>query len=233
MSATVRCSYDQVSRHWTRLSPEGKDAHARRLVGVPVAEVGICAPDTYRQEHYLALVTAALDGDVVAFAWLADSHRPLLLARGRTLLRHDPEAWSEVALEILHQGLRRAVDAAGPWSRRRVSLHLCSRMARAVRDHARRADLERATDPDVLSSSCREVDDPYRTVHPELTEALEQALARVAPAAADGLRAVARLEPLGPVARSYRIDEAALRQRMARARRQLRPQLASFARATS
>ena len=152
-------------------------------------------------------------------------HRPLLV--------YDPDSWAEVALEILHQGLRRAANAAGSWSRRRVALHLCSRMARAVRIHGRRADTELSTDPHVLPSHCREVEDPYSSADPDLAEAIDVALARLAPSTADGLRAAARLEPLTPVAQAHRIDEAALRQRMARARRQLRPQLAGFTRAVS
>ena len=233
MPVAVTTPYDEVTRRWTRLPPERKDAHARRLLGVPLAEVRICSPETYRQDHYLPLVTAALDGDAVAFAWLAESHRPLLVARGRTLLQHDPDTWADVALEILHQGLRRAAGVVGPWSRRRVALHLRSRMARAVRSHARQADTELATDPHVLLSYCRSYDDPYAAIHPDLTEALDTALATVAPATADGLRAAARLESLMPVAKAYQIDEAALRQRMVRARRQLRAQLAGFRRSGS
>ena len=233
MPATATSPYDEVTRRWTQLPRHRKDEHARRILGVPLAEVRIGTPKSYEQDHYLALVGAALEGDPIAFAWLAESHKALLVARGRTLLLHDPDTWAEVALEILHQGLRRAADAVGPWSRRRVALHLCSRMARAVRAHGRRAVTELSTDPHVLPSHCREFEDPYRSVHPELSAALDVALARVAPSAADGFRAAARLEPLTSVAEAHQIDEAALRQRMARARRQLRPQLASFVRAAS
>jgi hypothetical protein len=230
MPIAATTPYEEVTRRWTQLPPKRKDEHAYRLLGIPLAEVEIGTPKSYRQDHYLTLVTAALDGDAIAFAWLAESHRALLVSRGRTLLQHDPDTWAEVALEALHQGLRRAADAVGPWSRRRVALHLRSRMARAVRINGRRADIELATDPHVLPSYCRDHEDPYGSVHPELTEALDTALARVEPATAEGLRAAARLEPLTPVAEAHRIDEAALRQRMARTRCQLRPQLAGFAR---
>ena len=233
MSVAATTPFDEVTRRWTRLSPERKDMHARRLLGVPLADVRIAKPETYRQDHYLTLVTAALDGDAIAFAWLAESHRALLVSRGCTLLQHDPDTWAEVALEILHQGLRRAADAVGPWSRRRVALHLCSRMARAVRVAGRRAATELPTDPHRLPSYCREFDDPYATVHPDLSEALDTVLGELAPSTAAGLRAAARLESITPIAEANRIDEAALRQRMARARRQLRPQLVGFARAAS
>ena len=233
MSACSTTPYDEVTRRWTQLSRDCQDHHARRLLGVPLAEVRISSPETYQQEHYLGLVGAALDGDAVAFGWLAESHRAVLMARGRTLLLHDAETWAEVALEILHQGLRRAATAAGPWSRRRVALHLCSRMARAVRSHGRCAATELVTDPHELPAYCRAGEDPRSSMHPELVEAIDAALRRLAPATADGLRAVARLQPLTPVARAYQIDEAALRKRLTRARHQLRPQLAGFVRASS
>lgn len=233
MSEATTSAYDEVTRRWTQLPRDRKEQHAHRLLRVPLAEVRLGAPGAYDQDHYLTLVGAALDGDPIAFAWLAESHRALLMARGRTLLFHDPDTWAEVSLELLHQALRRAVDAVGPWSRRRVALHLCSRMARAVRRHARRAVTEMATNPHLLPSCCEEADDPYRSVHLDLTVALDTALARLPPATADGLRAAARLESLTAVAELHAIDEAALRQRMARARRQLRPQLAGFVRAAS
>lgn len=226
-------AYDEVTRHWTHLPRDRKEQHAHRLLGLPLAEVQIGAPKAYDQDHYLTLVGAALDGDPVAFAWLAESHRALLVSRGRTLLLHDPDTWAEVALELLHQALRRGADAVGPWSRRRVALHLCSRMARAVRRHARRAITEVATNPHLLPSYSKAAEDPYLSVHPDLTVALDAALARLPPATADGLRAAARLEPLTAVAELHSMEEAALRQRMARARRHLRPQLAGFARAAS
>lgn len=225
-------AYDQVTRRWTQLPGEGKDQHACRLLGVPLAEVHLGAPGAYNDDHYRTLVAAALDGDSVAFAWLAETHRALLVARGRALLHHDPDTWSEVSLELLLQALRRAANAAGPWSRRQAALHLSSRMARTVRRHGRRAVTEVAVSPYALPDS-EDLDDSHLSAHPDLSFALDTALGRLPAATADGLRAMARLEPLTLVAERHAIDEAALRQRMARARARLRPQLAGFIRAAS
>jgi DNA-directed RNA polymerase specialized sigma24 family protein len=223
--------YGDVTRRWSLLAPEVQDQHSHRLLDVPLAEVRIERPvSNDQQRHYRRLVDAALEGDPVAFAWLASSHAPLLLARGRPLFNADPVEWGETALEVLHQGLQRAAAAEGPWARRRVALHLCSRMSRAVHHHLVHAKHVQPVDPVQLEWRAQSFTDPHVDPHPDLTIALEQALAHLEPAVADGLRAASSLEPLGEVADAHAIDEALLRQRMSRARRHLRPQLAQFSR---
>lgn len=223
--------YGDVTRRWSLLAPEDQDGHSHRLVGVPLADVRIGRPVSHdQQRYYRRLVDAALDGDAVAFAWLAYSHAPLLLARGRPLFDADPVEWGDTALEVLHQGLQRAAAADGPWARRRVALHLCSRMSRAVQWHVVHAKHVQPVDPVQLEWRTQSFFDPHADPHPDLTIALDQALADLEPAVADGLRAVSSLEPLGKVAEAHAIDVALLRQRMSRARRQLRPQLVEFTR---
>jgi hypothetical protein len=231
MQDVIPPPYGDVTRRWSLLQPEDQDRHSRRLLGVPLADVRIGRPVSHdQQRHYRRLVDVALEGDAVAFAWLASSHAPLLLARGRPLFDADPVEWGDTALEVLHQGLQRAAAAEGPWARRRVALHLCSRMSRAVQRHAVRAKHVQPVDPVQLEWRAQDFIDPHSDPHPDLTIALEQALADLEPAVADGLRAASSLEPLGEVADAHAIDEALLRQRMSRARRQLRPQLAAFSR---
>jgi DNA-directed RNA polymerase specialized sigma24 family protein len=223
--------YGEVTRRWSLLAPEVQDRHSHRLLGVPLEDVCIERPVSLdQQRHYRSLVDAALDGDAVAFAWLAYSHAPLLVARGRPLFDADPVEWGEAALEVLHQGLHRAAAAEGPWARRRVALHLCSRMSRAVQRHMVHAKHVQPVDPVQLEWRAESFIDPHRDPHPDLTIALDQALAELEPSVADGLRAVSSLVPLGEVADAHAIDEVLLRQRMSRARRQLRPQLAEFSR---
>jgi hypothetical protein len=231
MHDVIPAPYGEVTRRWSLLAPEDRDQHSHRLLGVPLVEVRIERPVSHEQQrHYRRLVDAALEGDAVAFAWLASSHAPLLLARGRPLFNADPVEWGETALEVLHQGLHRAAAAEGPWARRRVALHLCSRMSRAVQSHVVHTKHIKPVDPVQLEWRTQSHVDPRADPHPDLTIALEQALANLEPAIADGLRAASSLEPLGEVADAHAIDEVLLRQRMSRARRQLRPQLAQFSR---
>jgi hypothetical protein len=63
-----------------------------------------------------------------------------------------------------------------------------------------------------------------------LTDVVDRALGRLDAATSAGLRAVAMRRPLSAVAADHDLTHAALKQRVARARRQLRPQLAAFAR---
>ena len=231
MLDVIPSPYGDVTRRWSHLTPEAQDRHSHRLLGVPICDVRIGRPVSDDQRrHYRRLVDAALDGDAVAFAWLAHSHAPLLVARGRPLFDADPVEWGETALEVLHQGLHRAAAAEGPWARRRVALHLCSRMSRAVQRHVGHAKRVQPVDPVQLEWRADDFTDPHGDPHPDLTIALEQALADLEPSVADGLRAVSSQVPLGEIADAHAIDEAVLRRRMSRARRQLRPQLAAFSR---
>jgi DNA-directed RNA polymerase specialized sigma24 family protein len=173
------------------------------------------------------LLDAALADDPVALGWLAETHRPLLLTRGRLLFEQDPAEWGAASLEVLVASARFMQGDTGPWLRRQVSQQICHRMRRLVRRELARRGCERAVDPSRLPS-LEPPGDPEP--HPQLTVALERALGRLDDATSAGLRAVAMQLPLATVAADHDLTHAALRQRVARARRQLRPQLADFAR---
>jgi DNA-directed RNA polymerase specialized sigma24 family protein len=217
-----------VTGRWTRLSAADRDRHAYRLLGVGLAEARIDTPDAGCHHHYAALVTAALAGDPVAFGWLAESHRPMLVSRGRLLFDRDPTEWSGASLEVLLTALRYAqAQPPSPWLRRQVAQQINHRFKRIVRRELARYRAERSCDPAQLPIDDRPVGtDP----HPQLTDAVERALDRLDPATRAGLRAAATQRPLAPVADAHHLTHAALRQRLVRARRQLQPQLAAFAR---
>lgn len=219
--------FGDVAGRWSRLPAADRDAHARRLVGVALSEARIEDPDASCHQQYAALVAAALAGDQVAFGWLADSHRPLLLARGRVLFDRDPTEWSAASLEVLLASLR-YVHAGGPgvWLRRQVAQQICHRLGRLVRRELARLRIERSCDPFQLP---RFEPDAEPEPHPQLTDALERALGQLDQATSAGLQAVAMQLPLGAVAEAHHLSLGALRQRLTRARRQLRPQLAAFA----
>ena len=75
--------------------------------------------------------------------------------------------------------------------------------------------------------------DPGHDPHPELSDALAEALTDLDPATVDALRASADGAPLYEVAALHDMDAAALRQRLLRARRRLQPDLAAFQRSSS
>jgi hypothetical protein len=89
--------FGDVTRRWTALGTDARQRHAVRLLGcdcpgdvaVHVDRPGLDAGACYRQQ-----VPAAAAGDPIALGWLATTHRPLLVARGRALLEHDPTAVS-------------------------------------------------------------------------------------------------------------------------------------------
>ena len=231
MTDAIPAPFGDVTRRWCLLPQQDQDRHSRRLLGVALDEVSIERPvDVEQQRQYRALLDAALDGDAIAFAWLAHSHAPLLIARGRPLYHADPDEWGDTALEVLYQGLRRGSAAEGPWARRRVALHLCSRMSRAVKRYLDRTSHAQLVDPIQLTWQSGVHSPIDGDPHPDLTIAVDEALAELEPSVRAGLRAVSTLEPLGEVAAEHAISEALLRQRISRARRQLRPQLAAFSR---
>jgi DNA-directed RNA polymerase specialized sigma24 family protein len=218
----------EVTGHWNRLSRAERDRHAHRLIGVGLADARIDDPDAGCHRQYAALATAALAGDPVAFGWLAHSHRPLLLTRGRLLFDRDPSEWSGVCLEVLTASLTYArAQPPGPWLRRQVVQQICHRLGRIVRRELARYRAERSCDPSLLPGFEPPAEDEP---HPQLTDALERALDQLDQATSAGLRAVAMQLPLAAVADAHQLTHAALRQRLVRARRQLRPQLETFAR---
>jgi hypothetical protein len=219
--------YGEVCRRWTGLSREQRDLQSVRLLGVPVAEARIHVPEPGCHRHYACLVEGALAGDEVAFAWLADSHRPLLLSRGRVLFEKDPGEWGAASVEILYRSLSvSSGTTAGPWLRRQVNQQLCHGMAPLVRRELVRRKAEQATDPVrlVRLEDGGQVGDP----HPELTATLATVMARLHPSVRDGFQASAARAPISEVACEHQVSVTALRQRMSRARLWLRPELAAF-----
>jgi DNA-directed RNA polymerase specialized sigma24 family protein len=219
--------FGEVVGRWRNLPPAERDHHSRRIVGVGVADARVERPDAGCHRHYARLLEAALADDPVALGWLAETHRPLLLARGRLLFDHDPAEWGAASLEVLLTSARYVQGEAGPWLRRQVAQQICHRMRRLVGRELARRRCERAVDPSRLPSFEPSADPEP---HPQLTVALERALGRLDDATSAGLRAVAMQLPLATVAADHDLTHVALRQRVARARRQLRPQLAQFAR---
>jgi hypothetical protein len=219
--------YGNLTRRWTLLAEADRNAHASRLVGTDHLAAGIDQPDEHTAGNYRRLLVAAVDGDEVALGWLATSHRPLLLARGRSLYAEDPSEWGAVALELLHTTLKRANLDEGRWLRRSVAVKLAAGMARQVADHATRRQVEQLTDPTRLHPLAHTYD-----VEPDLdlSAAISTAMARLDAPTRDGLRALADQQPLQTVAERHELSHAALRQRISRARHRLQPQLAPFLR---
>lgn len=221
--------YGEVCRRWTHLSREHRDIESIRLLGVEVGAARIYDPEPGDHRHYALLVEAALAGDEVAFGWLADSHRPLLLSRGRVLFDRDPSEWGAAAVEVLWRSLSLAGQAtASPWLRRQVNQQLCHRMAPLVRRELARRTAEQVTDPVRLVWLERPA--PAGDPHPDLTATLATVMARLDPPVRDGLQAVAARAPVSQVASDHQLSPAALRQRMRRARTRLQPELAAFRR---
>jgi hypothetical protein len=220
--------YGEVTRRWTQLSEADRDHEARRLLGVTRLQAKIERPNA-TSTHYRQLVEAAIADDEVAFAWLATSHRPLLVARGRALLRDDPTEWGAVALDVLHTTLHRVDPGEGRWLRSTVAQRLSARMSAQIRRHIDRHDREELTDPTRLHLHLPP-DLDGQDVHTELSAALADMLGRLDDPTRDGLRALADRQPLEPVAAEHGLSHAALRQRVTRARHRLQPQLAPFMR---
>jgi len=231
MTDAIPAPFGDVTRRWCLLPQQDQDRHSRRLLGVALDEVSIERPvDVEQQRQYRTLLDAALEGDAIAFSWLADSHAPLLIARGRPLYHADPDEWGDTALEVLFQGLQRGSAAEEPWARRRVALHLCSRMSRAVQRYLDRTRHAQLVDPVQLSWRSDAHTPVDSDPHLDLTIAVDEALAELEPSVRAGICAVTAFEPLSEVAAAHDISETLLRQRISRARRQLRPQLAAFSR---
>ena len=226
--------FGDVTRRWTALDKPERQRQAARLVagGCPgdvVAHVdrpgldgGVC---------YQQLVPAAAAGDPIALAWLATTHRPLLIARGRALFDHDPSEWGAVCLEVLHVTLASADLSEVTWLRRRIARKLTHRLSREVARHLERRSREYLTDDPSLharKASAPGVDwDP----HPDLTLHLDRALHALDAPARQSLLALANQEPLAQIAERHGLSYAAVRQRVTRARKRLQPELAVYRRA--
>lgn len=215
--------YGTVTRLWTGLSPDQRDLEARRLVGVGLVEARIEQPDEHTAVHYQRLVEAAKAGDTTAFAWLAASHRPLLLVRGQALFEDDPAEWGGAALELLHRTLERA-NPCGRWLRRSVSLRLSSRMTRITQAHLRQRRNERPLGDDHVVHLAASDPEPQ----PDLAADLARLLAQLDAATREALIALSDHAPIAEVATRHQLTHAALRQRVVRARRKLQPALAGY-----
>ncbi len=256
MSIVADAPYGLVTRRWTHLSDDERDAHALRLVGTTAHEARIGEPDG--AGRYGRLVEAAADGDPEAIAWLAWSHRPKLTHRGHDLYRADPAEWGSVCLEILYSTARQAVGAgvtSSQWCRRWMTQRLCAQLARHARNECDRIRRERTGTIEHLDLSsttgrplhahggmrqrrlaCRWPEgqlppDVASVPSPELRAALVSALDQVDAAAREVLLALADDGSPGrisEIAGRHQITPAALRQRLHRARRRLQPQLAHW-----
>lgn len=138
--------YGTITRRWTLLSDAERDRHAYRLLGVSYRQARITQPEG--ADHYRRLVEAVRAGDLHAFAWLATSHRPLLLRRGQRLRAEDPAEWGAVCLELLYTVLQRTPLDEDQWLRRNVSRRLSQYLGERSRRHFARR--EQTTDPAVL-----------------------------------------------------------------------------------
>jgi DNA-directed RNA polymerase specialized sigma24 family protein len=226
--------FGDVTRRWARLDDDERDRHVARLVG------GGCSSDQIRHVEipgvddgacYLAVVVAALGGDPVALGWIATTHRPLLISHGRAILERDPSEWGAVCFEQLHRALVRADLTDATWLRRRIARQLIHRLGGIVANYLGRCRREEPVEPALLRAH-----QAVEQVHgDEVDDRLAAELARLLSAMdipdRDGLYALAEHVPLYEIAERHNLSYGALRQRVTRARRHLRTELAPYRRA--
>lgn len=224
--------FGDVTRRWTHLTDQERDGHAFRLLSrCPTADVAhFERPQLDDGVCYAEVVEAAAAGDLIALAWLASSHCPILLVRGRALYEDDPSEWGLVCLEALHRVLARVDVGIGRWLRRRVVQHTCRQVSRTVERHLARRDREVATDPVLLGDSGRDIEVEFEDEDLDLAIAIDEALTDLSPATRDAFLALASDEPLSTVADWHHLPTGAIRNRVWRARSKLQPQLAGFVR---
>ena len=217
--------YGTLTRRWTHLDAADQDREARRLVGVPRMQARIERPDASTGQHYVQLVEAGRANDEVALAWLATTHRPLLLDRGRALFAIDPQEWGSAAVEILHRAVCEANLDEGRWLRSAISQRLHRLMVREVRAQLRQRAREQLTDPTalrMLNTAGPAVDpDP----HLDLAAAIDATCGQLDGATRAGLQALLEDRSLASVAAAHDLSAAAMRQRVRRVRDRLRPEL--------
>lgn len=225
--------FGTVTRRWTQLTHNQREDHAHRLIGrcAGDGEAHVDDPPLDDGRCYSRLIRPAVSGDEVALGWLATTHRPLLLLRGRALFRHDPSEWGAVCLEILHAALDNVDLELGPWLRRRISQQLASRVTRATASHLSSRGHERPTAPAVLHRL--PLATPVRDPHPELSQALTTVLDELDAPTRDAFYAIADDQPMYEVADRHELSYDAMRQRVSRARRRLQPELVGFVRNAS
>ena len=225
--------FGDVTRRWTSLDKDKRRLHAGRLLGSECTGdvVGhVDRPDLDAGACYRTLVPAAASGDPVALGWLATTHRPLLITRGRALLEHDPTEWGAVCLEVLHRALSGADLSEARWLRRRVARTLTSRLSRVVAQHVDRRRREHPVATATLQARQAATPGWNWDPHPDLSLDLDRALDTLDQPTRDSLLALARHEPLSTVAERHDLSYDAVRQRVSRARRRLQPELAAYRR---
>ena len=225
--------FGDVTRRWTSLDKAERQRHAARLVACtrrddivahvdrPGLDGGVC---------YQQLVPAAAAGDPIALAWLATTHRPLLIARGRALFDHDPSEWGAVCLEVLHVTLASADLSEVTWLRRRIARKLTHRLSREVVQHLERRRREYPIEDPRLHARQAPAAGCDWDPHPDLTMHLDRALHALDAPARESLLALANREPLARIAERHDLSYAAVRQRVTRARKRLQPELAVYRR---
>ena len=226
--------FGDVTRRWTCLDPEQRAHHAARLLGRDCAGdrlAHIDRPDLDAGACYRQLVPAAAAGDPIALGWLATTHRPLLLARGRALFERDPSEWGAVCLELLHRTLASADLSEARWLRRRVARTLTSRLSKVVAQHLTRRRREHPIGTASLHARQDAAPGWDWDPHPDLSLRLDRALDTLDAATRESLLALANREPLAAVAARHGLSYAAVRQRVTRARKRLQPELAVYRRA--
>lgn len=221
--------FGNVTGLWTQLENPSRLEHVRRLIGTTCEDQGlrhIKSPGDDLGHCYFQLATAAIAGDEVAFAWMATTRRPHLLKVGAALFRQDPSEWGAVCLEALHAALGKADLSAGRWLRLHIRRKLTGLVVRESKRHLQRSNVERCIDPRDLgrSAGSSELEEP----HLDLSEALERALAGIEPVTREALREYAEGHRLVEIAERYGLSHDALRQRVSRAYRKLRIELAEF-----
>lgn len=209
------CPYRNVTARWTSLTPEQQTHHALELLGTTQVPRRLLDPT-----DAAPVIDAAIAGNTIAFAWLACDLRPALLVVGRRLLSEDGD-WGSVAVEALHRAVRSAEHVAPRWQRRRVHQRATQFMARWITNrHPRRTQqLEPAvTDPTI----------PDTTDLLALRDELNDILSQLPDEIREGFQAAALGLPLADVARRHGIQNEALRVRMCRSRKELRPRITEW-----
>lgn len=228
--------FGDVTRRWTRLEDVHRDLHVARLLGPDCPGNPIDHVETPKVDDgacYRRLVLAAIDGDPVALGWIATTHRPLLVSHGRALLERDPSEWGAVCLEQLHRIVVRADLSDSRWLRRRIARQLVHRVGGIVADYLGRCRREDPVEPVELSAHQAAAEAAVDVSNEELAEELGRLLAQMDLATRDALLALADHEPLYEVADRHGLSYGALRQRVTRARKQLRSELATYRRAAA
>lgn len=222
-----------VTRRWAHLDDECRERHAARLLGLDCPGDRIAHVETPKVDDgacYHRLVIAALEGDPIALGWITTTHRPLLVSHGRALLERDPSEWGAVCLEQLHRIMVKADLAESRWLRRRIARQLVHRIGGIVADHLGRSQREEPVEPIQLSTHHAAVQAPSETTDDRLAEDLARLLSELDVASRDALLALAEHVPLYEIADRHELTYAAIRQRVTRARKQLRSELAAYRR---